>query len=172
MPADAETLFAEHRDHIYQYLCRASGHAETARDLTQDVFVRVTRSTIPAASRTELKAWLFRIARNLLIDHQRQQHRRPESTLDSVNPARDSSQEIGAAINEALAQLPQVDRDVFLMREVAGLTYEEIATTCDLSVSAVRNRLHRTRLTLRDLLVAPIATTRTLPLRLFDRRHS
>lgn len=172
MAADAEALFAEHHERLFRYLCRAAGHADTARDLTQDVFLRVTRSSIPAATRPELKAWLFRIARNLVIDHNRQQQRRPETVPQTIDPARASSQEVTAAINEALARLPDLDRDVFLMREVAGLGYDEIAAACDLTAPAVRSRLHRTRLTLRGLLSAPIATTRTMPMRWSDRRQS
>jgi RNA polymerase sigma-70 factor (ECF subfamily) len=78
---------------------------------------------------------------------------------------RQASQEIGAAVNQALAALPDLDRDVFLMREVAGLGYDEIAGACELTPDAVRSRIHRTRLLLRDQLAAPIATSRTPGLR-------
>lgn len=173
MAANAEVLFAEYHDRLYRYFCRAAGSPETARDLTQDVFLRVTRSAIPEASGLELRAWLFRIARNLAIDHNRQRQRRPEGALASATDAsHGSSQDVSAAINEALARLSDLDRDVFLMREVAGLAYDEIATACDLTAPAVRSRLHRTRLALRDMLAAPIASTRTRPLRWADRRHS
>jgi RNA polymerase sigma-70 factor (ECF subfamily) len=76
-------------------------------------------------------------------------------------PARSAAQEVGVAVNEALASLPDIDRDVFLMREVAGLGYQEIAMACELTPDAVRSRIHRTRLLLRDQLAAPIATSRT-----------
>ena len=68
-------------------------------------------------------------------------------------------------MNEALAALPDLDRDVFLMREMAGLGYDEIARACDLTPDAVRSRIHRTRLQLRSLLATPIATRRTIPMR-------
>jgi len=55
--------------------------------------------------------------------------------------------------------------DVFLMREVAGLGYQEIAAACDLSPDAVRSRIHRTRLQLRQQLATPIATFQTLATR-------
>jgi DNA-directed RNA polymerase specialized sigma24 family protein len=48
--ADPETLFAAHHQGLFRYLCRAVGRAEAARDLTQEVFLRVTRTQIPAAS--------------------------------------------------------------------------------------------------------------------------
>ena len=69
-------------------------------------------------------------------------------------------------MNEALATLPELDRDVFLMRELAGLGYDEIATPCDLTPDAVRSRIHRARLQLRANLAAPIATRRSSRMRL------
>jgi RNA polymerase sigma-70 factor (ECF subfamily) len=107
-------------------------------------------------------AWLFRIARNLVLDHYPNRARRPEpfELLDvAVRPA---SQDVSAAVNAALAALPTIDRDVFLMREVAGLGYEEIGEACELTPDAVRSRIHRTRMQLRDQLAAPIAISRTM----------
>src|SRR6476620_7379492 len=85
--ADAEALFFAHRNRLFQYLCRAVGHADTARDLTQDVFVRVTRTTVPVASEGELRAWLFSIARNLALDHHRRQQREPLEAAPDSRPA-------------------------------------------------------------------------------------
>ena len=161
MSADAEALFAEHREPLFRYLCRAAGQADAARDLTQDVFLRVSRTAIPSASRPEVQAWLFRIARNLVIDYHRRRHRAPLTvTLDHAGQ-RPASQDVSAAVNQALGTLADLDRDVFLMREVAGLGYDEIANVCDLSPDAVRSRIHRTRLRLRQDLAAPIARHRT-----------
>ena len=66
------------------------------------------------------------------------------------------------ALHQALAALADVDRDVFLLRESAGLSYDEIAAACELTADAVRSRIHRTRLQLKDQLAAPIATSRTM----------
>jgi RNA polymerase sigma-70 factor (ECF subfamily) len=160
--ADPETLFAANHDRLFKYFCRAVGRAEAARDLTQDVFLRVSRSPIPAAADADLHAWLFRIARNLALDHHRRRQRHPEPSALVNEPTRSSSQDVDLAVNEALAALTPMDRDVFLMREVAGLGYEEIAGACELTPDAVRSRIHRTRLQLRDQLAAPIATSRTM----------
>ena len=132
MRANAEALYNANQRGLFRYFCRAVGHAETARDLTQDVFVRVSRSVIPAAPEAALRGWLFQIARNLALDHHRRGQRRPpaEPLTDTARPA---SQDTSAAVNEALASLADVDRDVFLMREVAGLGYDEIATACGLT---------------------------------------
>jgi RNA polymerase sigma factor (sigma-70 family) len=159
--ADTEALFAANHQRLFRYFCRAVGQAEAARDLTQEVFLRVSRTAIPSAADGELRAWLFRIARNLVLDHHRTRLRRPEPSTLLDDQSRSPSQDVNLAVNEALASLAALDRDVFLMREVAGLGYEEIAGACELTADAVRSRIHRTRLQLRDLLAAPIATSRT-----------
>ena len=155
-------LFAANHSRLFRYFCRAVGSAETARDLTQEVFLRVTRTPVRADAEGDLSGWIFRIARNLVLDHQRSRVRHPEAAELVVEPARSPSQDIELAVNEALGSLPAIDRDVFLMREVAGLGYEEIAAACELTPDAVRSRIHRTRLQLRSQLAAPIATCRTI----------
>ncbi len=165
-----EGLFAEHHQRLFRYLYRALGHRETARDLTQDVFLRASRAKVPEGTGIELQAWLFRIARNLVIDHHRRRERSPEVATAAGTLFYSASQESGLAIREAIAELADLDRDVFLMREVAGLDYEQIAAACELSTGAVRSRLHRARLQLRDRLSSPIADRRTAPMRLAAKR--
>jgi RNA polymerase sigma-70 factor (ECF subfamily) len=171
MRADAEALYNANQRGLFRYFVRAVGHAETARDLTQDVFVRVSRSVIPAAPEAALRGWLFQIARNLALDHHRSGQRRPpaEPLIDTGRPA---SQDTSVEVNEALASLADVDRDVFLMREVAGLAYDEIATACGLTPDAVRSRIHRARLQLRDRLSSQVAARRTGPMRLSGKSNS
>lgn len=161
--ADPAGLFAAHQHRVFRYLCRAVGHAETARDLTQEVFLRVSRSAAPTNG--DARPWLFRIARNLALDYHRSRTRHPESSSHVDEASRPASQDVSTAVNEALAALQPLDRDVFLMREVAGLGYAEIAAACDLTPDAVRSRIHRTRLQLRDRLAAPIATSRAMATR-------
>lgn len=165
MVADPEALFAAHRHRLFKYFCRAVNRVETAQDLTQDVFLRVSRSSIPAAADGEVRAWLFQIARNLVLDHHRRRLRHPAETPLVDEATRLPSQDVDFAVNQALAALAELDRDVFLMRELGGLSYDEIGQVCGLTVDAVRSRLHRARLQLRDALAAPIANLRTLSIR-------
>ena len=165
MRADAEALYNANHRGLFRYLCRAVGHVETARDLTQDVFLRVRRSVIPAASEGSLRGWLFQIARNLALDHHRTGQRRPPVEPLADTAVRPASQETTLAVNDALASLADVDRDVFLMREVAGLGYDEIASACGLTPDAVRSRIHRARLQLRERLSGQIAARRMAPMR-------
>jgi RNA polymerase sigma-70 factor (ECF subfamily) len=160
MATTAEVLFHEYRDVLFRYLSRAVGGTDAAHDLTQDVFVRVTRSTVPSATTSEVRAWLFRIARNLAIDHLRRRARTAEDLRTVVEPRQSAPQDLEVALNEALARLDQLDRDVFLMHEVAGLRYVEIAEACDLTLGAVRSRIHRARLQLRSQLSHSITAGR------------
>ena len=158
--ADAETLFAAHQAGLLRYLRRAVGHPDTACDLTQDVFLRVARAGAMPPTDDERRVWIFRIARNLAIDHRRRHEVRLASSAQ-VEPARPAAQDTSAAVNEALAALDSLDRDVFLLREVGGLSYAEVAAACDLTVPATRSRLHRARVALRERLRDSITTVLT-----------
>jgi RNA polymerase sigma-70 factor, ECF subfamily len=166
LEATAESLFALYRDRLLRYFSRAAGEREAARDLTQEVFLRVSRTVIPAASENQLAGWVFKIARNVALDHHRQLRRRPETDLASApEGAIDAQQQMALALKQALATLEDLDRDVFLLREVSGLSRDEIATACDLTPDAVRSRIHRARLELRALLSGPIETMRQQSIR-------
>jgi RNA polymerase sigma-70 factor (ECF subfamily) len=170
MPAtNAEKLFALYQGRLHRYLGRACGETELARDLTQEVFLRVSRAAVPVASEDQQAGWLFRIARNVALDHHRQRKRRPEEALGVLDIANGAPQEATAALNQALSKLPEIDRDVFLMRQMSGLGYDEIATPCELTPDAVRNRIHRARLQLRHLLATSIRPLRSRQIRLVPR---
>ena len=157
----AEALFALHRQGVFRYLSRVVGRAETAQDLTQEVFLRVTRADVPEADASGHRAWVFKIARNLVLNHLRDGHRHGHAVeLVDIHAAAPATQELGLAIREALAQLADLDRDVFLLRESAGLSYEEIAATCDLTIEAVRARLRRAREQLRNALDSELGAAR------------
>jgi RNA polymerase sigma-70 factor, ECF subfamily len=156
---DATILFTEHERGVFRYLCRIVGHADAARDLTQEVFLRVSRTPAPESSDLGRRAWVFRIARNLALNHLRDRRRRPV-VVELAEPVRPATQDLAAALQQALAALPDLQRDVFLLRETAGLSYDEIASACDLSIDAVRSHLHRARLTLRRSLDGPVSLHR------------
>jgi RNA polymerase sigma-70 factor (ECF subfamily) len=170
---DVDVLFASHRHGVFRYLCRIVSPSD-AGELTQEVFLRVARGPVPDADTSGLRAWVFRIARNLALNHVRNRRRRgPEIDVVEVpDPTVPATQEAGATLHEALERLPQLDRDVFLMREAGGLSYDEIAIACEITADAVRSRLHRARLQLRDIL-GPVLRSDWIsrPVRLYDRRE-
>ena len=167
--ADADLLFVEHRDGIFRYLCRIVGQGE-ARELTQEVFLRVARGPVPNDGTAACRAWVFRIARNLALNHRRDDRRRGTVT-ELVDTAAPAMQELGVALREALERLAPLDRDVFLMREAGGLSYDEIALACEITGDAVRSRLHRARQQLRATLSPILSSDRTSGfVRLHDKR--
>jgi RNA polymerase sigma-70 factor, ECF subfamily len=164
----AQVLFAAHRDGVFRYLCRIVGPTE-ATDLTQEVFLRVSRSAVPETTSDGERAWVFRIARNLALNYRRDASRRPE-TVALGDAARPAAQESAAAMREALERLAPLDRDVFLLREVAGLSYDEIAVSCEITHAAVRTRLHRARQQLRRELRPHMNDGTVSVVRLYDTR--
>ena len=148
---EVERFCAEHHDGVFRYLRRVVGAAESARDLTQEVFLRVSRAGVPEANDIGQRAWLFRIARNLALNHLRDGRRRP-TIVSFGSAAVPATQELAVALSHAIDALPDLDRDVFLLRETAGLSYEEIAAASELPLESVRSRLHRARQTLRATL--------------------
>jgi RNA polymerase sigma factor (sigma-70 family) len=164
--ADVHLLFTAHRDGVFRYLCRIVGQGE-ARDLTQEVFLRIARGPVPEASEEAQRAWVFRIARNLALNHMRDGQRQPV-TVELSDASRPATQEIAAALHEALGSLAALDRDVFLLREAAGLTYDEIALALELSADAVRSRLHRARQQLREVLRPLLDAAHSQNVRLYD----
>ncbi len=163
---DPEALFTAHRDGIFRYLCRIVGPVE-APDLTQEVFLRVSRTAVPDIPPDALRAWIFRIARNLALNHRRDTGRRPSTTALTDVPHR-PPQETTLAMRQALEQLAPLDRDVFLLREVSGLSYGEIGESCDITIDAVRSRLHRARQQLRAALQPLGGTAAPMHVRLYD----
>jgi RNA polymerase sigma-70 factor (ECF subfamily) len=161
--ADADTLFIQHRHGVFRYLFRIVGQPEVAQELTQEVFLRVARSPVQATDDAGRRAWVFKIARNLVLNHKRDGSRRIDS-VPLVDCAQPATQELAAAIRQALDGLQDLDRDVFLLRESAGLSYPEIASACELTVEAVRARLHRARQQLREALDGPVRVRRVQPI--------
>ena len=166
--ANVDALFTEHQPAVFRYLCRFIGQTETARDLTQEVFLRVSRARVPEADAAGLRAWVFAIARNLALNHVRDG--RPRVCPVAWPDAEPATQELGVAIQQALDTLPTLDRDVFLLRETVGLSYGEIAATCEISIEAVRARLKRSRQVLRETLDGPVRVHRLRPVSLRGER--
>jgi RNA polymerase sigma-70 factor (ECF subfamily) len=152
---DVERFYADHQAGVFRYLRRVVGAPEAARDLTQEVFLRVSRAGVPDSTPVGRRAWVFKIARNLALNHVRNGHRRP-TMVDVADPVAPATQELSVALSSAIAALPALDRDVFLLREAAGLRYDEIAGACDITESMVRTRLHEARQALRAALGASL----------------
>ena len=159
----AGRLFERHGRSVRQYLRALTGGSDIADDLAQDVFVRVVQSADGYRPQERERAWLFRIARNAAIDHRRRAAVRPQPAAEAREPATAPVQALRSALAEAFGRLPEAEREAFLLAELGGLSYAEIALTLDLTPAAVRSALYRARLSLRAALAppGPVASTTT-----------
>jgi RNA polymerase sigma-70 factor (ECF subfamily) len=155
---------------VRTYLGHVTRDGSWADDLTQEVFVRVFESATTFDPRFAFQVWIFRIARNLAVDLLRRQstqrklvdameERVAEGERQAIRSRAASSPlqglvdvEFAEHFERALKRLPEIFRTVFVLREVEGLAYEEIAEVVDASPKTVSTRLHRARLQLRKLL--------------------
>jgi RNA polymerase sigma factor (sigma-70 family) len=153
---DVARLFERHHLAVFRFLHRMTGSPSLAEDLTQEVFLRVVRSQDGYDERSREISWIFRIARNVIIDRHRVRARSPQDASIQVAGAlsRPATQVLTAMLDEALARLPDEDREAFLMREVGGLGYREIAEASGATPDAARMRIYRARLALREALGA------------------
>jgi RNA polymerase sigma-70 factor (ECF subfamily) len=166
-----ERLYLTYQPQILRYLTRMLGQRETAQDLTQDTFLRATMSDAPDQEPQE-RAWIFRIARNLALNHIRDTSRHVALAPDAPRADASAPNDTALIVHEAVGKLSALDRDVLLLRESAGLTYDEIATACDITTDAVRARLQRARQTLRVMLQDVLVVERARGVRFSGRNQT
>lgn len=157
-PATTAGMFERHHTAIYRYLLRMLGSRDRAEELTQDVFVRALKGADRYEDRAQERAWLFRIARNLQLDELRRVRRTPATgPAGTDEPLQPAQQALRASLRQALAMLPLEEREAFVLAEVVGLSYAEIAEACSVTSAAVRSRIYRARMQLRSVLDVPTA---------------
>ena len=152
MPRTATDLFDRYHVQVYRYFLRLTGSADVAQDLTQELFLRVLRhlGSCPAGFET---GWIFRIARNLLLDHRRRQQPDRLVALADVRMAgTEATQLLAFGLAEALDLLSEGDRELFLLRELAGLSYAELGRMRNAQPDTIRSRVCRARCRLKELL--------------------
>ncbi len=149
----AGELFGRHHRDVFRYLVRMTGRRDVADDLAQEVFLRVVRALRNGGPVGHERGWVFSIARSVLVDRHRSDERQVVVVHTTQEPATEGTQALAVGLAQSLERLPSADREVFLLREVAGLSYEEIAGICACTEDSVRCRLHRTRAALRAMLL-------------------
>lgn len=143
----SETAARLHRAQVLQYLRRRTGDAELAEDLTQDVFATAVAHLSELDTDKPLLAWLYRVARNRLIDEMRLRQRRPR--LVSVGEAAEAETELafgpllGAAIRRASLRLDARDREILGLRLFSGESFAAIANRLDVAEPAAKMRCVR-----------------------------
>ena len=151
---DAAEFFHRYHLGVYRYFLRLTGAANLAEDLTQDVFVRIVRSTGRYAAQGCEEAWVFTIARTVHAEHARQTDRAPRviSLAEAPDCGLEPQHVVALGVREALGLLPRRDQELLVLREVGGLTYEELAQVCGLPIGTVCTRMYRAREAVRGLL--------------------
>ncbi len=168
---DFKAIHASYRPRIVRYLARLVGPGE-AEDLTQEVFVRVSRGLPDFKGAAKLSTWIYRIATNVATDRRRlKSFRKPQS--DEATPCREGfaddvyerpdeksrsleqqlmREEMSSCIHSYINALPENYRAVVILSDIEGLTNQEIGDVLDLTLDSVKIRLHRGRTRLREKL--------------------
>jgi RNA polymerase sigma-70 factor (ECF subfamily) len=131
-------------------------------DVLQDVFVRVQRGLAGLRDEERFTSWLFQIARNSVVEHQRVRARHPvpdavgddELPADPSDDDREASRALSACVSLFVARLPSPYREAVTLVELEGLTAREAAEMVGISVSGMKSRVQRGRAQLREMLDA------------------
>ena len=158
-----ENLYRKHYRRVYSICLRMTGNIAEAEDLTQEVFIQLHRKIGSFRGEAAFTTWLHRLTVNQVLMHFRKRSVRSELTTDdgempdsidpdTINPeAMPIVDRIG--LENAIAQLPNGYRTVFVLHDVEGYEHEEIAKLLGCSAGTSKSQLHKARLKLRRLLL-------------------
>jgi RNA polymerase sigma-70 factor (ECF subfamily) len=172
-----ESLVVRYRGRIYAMIVNMTGNDADAWDLSQDVFLKAWKALPRFEARSQFYTWLYRIAHNVTYDWLRKRKIGPGTEFDDAlgqtpaagavtvpqgaDPpdARLGNKEVGARIAAALEELSPEHRAVVLLKEVDGLSYQEIADSVGCTLGTVMSRLFYARKRLQTLLRDVYETT-------------
>ena len=166
-----ETLLERHQAQVYRFGMKMCRDPEDAKDVLQDTLLAMARGVRDFRGASSISTWLYTIARSFCIKKRRRSKFAPEAerSLDtdlagevkrlaapgeSLDDAM-AGKQVERALEEAIVGLDPMYREVLLLRDVEGLTAPEVAEVVGVSVQAVKSRLHRARLSVREH-VAPL----------------
>jgi len=165
-----EQLVLDNQNRVYSLALRLCGDREEAADLSQEAFVKAWQGLSSFQGESSFATWVYRLTTNVCIDHLRKKKRRegvePAVSLDDgeaawagpadweLDPQRVlEKSERGQALERGLARLPEWQRRVLTLRELSGLSYQEIGEALELDLGTVKSRIARARLNLRKILL-------------------
>jgi RNA polymerase sigma-70 factor, ECF subfamily len=160
-----EELLARHEKQVYRFGLRMCGSEEDAKEVLQETLLAAFRGVHAFRGDAELSTWLYHVARTHCLRLRRRRSGAPEefqpldspmatsiaaaeATPDMVSHAR----QLGEVLQAAILALPEAQREVLILRDVEGLTADEAAQVVGIEVRALKSRLHRARLQLREYL--------------------
>jgi RNA polymerase sigma-70 factor (ECF subfamily) len=137
---------------IFNYVLRMVGDRTLAEDLTQDVFLHVFRGLRGYSRRARFTTWLFQVAKNRVIDEIRAVERRPRTLvaiedapqLEVVDAPIEQNEAIEILLDEVEKLSPDL-KEALLLRDIAGLSYNEISDTLDVTLATVKWRIFKAR---------------------------
>ena len=165
-----EQLVRDNQNRVYSLAVRLVGDREEAADLAQEAFLKAWQGLSSFQRESSFSTWIYRLTTNVCIDYLRRKKRRqevePAVSLDDedsgwAEPA-DAGQdpqgkleeaERSRALSRGLERLPDHHRQVLVMRELSGLSYQEIGAATGLDLGTVKSRIARARLALRKILL-------------------
>ena len=165
-----EQLVTKYEKTVYNLALRMTGNAEDAADMTQETFLKAYRSLKNFRGESKFSVWLYRITSNVCLDFLRSKSRKPavsltaendegeEAEIEVADPAPNPEECLMSsltrdAIARGLDSLPPEQREILLLREISGLSYEEISAALGLELSTVKTRIFRGRKRLAAFLI-------------------
>ena len=165
-----EELVLEYEKKVYNVALRILGNSEDAADMTQEAFIKAFNSMSGFRGDSKFSVWLTRIVSNLCLDFLRSRSRRPTVSLSVEDDEGDDVQLDIADVSQSpelllersltresvrrgLKALPEDYREILLLREIQGLSYDEIAEALNIEVGTVKSRIFRGRKKLCDYLI-------------------
>ena len=165
-----EELIQRYSDKAFSLSYRLTRNFEDAQEALQDVFTTVYRKVGSFEGRSSFSSWLYRITVNASLMKLRKRKQDPSVSIEDALPQfqegilgigneRDETDrgtlrhQVRGALEEAISKLPDDYRPVYVLRDIDGLTSREVSKILNITVPAVKSRLHRSRLMLRRRLV-------------------
>ncbi len=161
-----ERLVRTYENKIYHLALRMCGSADEAADIAQEAFLAAWRGLPSFRGEAGFATWLYRLTSNAAIDYlRRQKKQRGDMSLDDEELGLDAvdsgpspqetaeGSELRSAVAAGFNQLSEGHRQVLVLREIQGLSYEEIASVLELDIGTVKSRISRARSSLRKILL-------------------
>lgn len=145
-------LFLRYREPLFGFFRRRFANPTRAEELTQECFLAVLQGAERWEPRATFRTYLYSIALKLTAAEYRRSQREPRQSAEPDDVGQRNATETDLGVRRAVAALDDEHRQVVLLREYEGLSYEEIAAALRIPVNTVRSRLFRARMSLKELL--------------------
>lgn len=164
---DFQNVVMPHKDDLYTYALSIARNSDDAQDLLQETYFKAYKNYHQFEGGTNSKAWMFMILKNTFINNYRKLKKEPakvdyneiEDIYENIKSNQTKENNLGLDfynnlldddLSEALDKLPLKMKEVFLLCDLEGYTYEEIAEIANIPIGTVRSRLHRARKILQE----------------------